>query len=108
PITPLFPVAMTLHDPEPEQEMMQAPPTPAEDVWAEYDDLCASEYNPQDGDDENLEEDYYGRPFSLEFELEQTASGRGTQSRSGSKSNTSSLGAPFQFDNFTSTYRDVL
>ena len=75
-----------------EFERAELPFTPEEemdDVWSEYDDLLE-------------DKDYFGRPFSLELELEDAIS---SPRRSGFKSNTSSLGSPFQFDNCSSVYK---
>lgn len=60
-----------------------------EDVWSEYDDLLE-------------DKDYFGQPFSLELELEDAIT---SPRRSGFRSNTSSLGSPFQFDNLSSVYK---
>lgn len=78
-----------------EFERAELPFVPAEemeDVWSEYDDLLE-------------DKDYFGRPFSLELELEDAIT---SPRRSGFKSNTSSLGSPFQFDNFSSVYKAVM
>lgn len=70
-------------------ELPFAPEEEMDDVWSEYDDLLE-------------DKDYFGRPFSLELELEDAIS---SPRRSGFKSNTSSLGSPFQFDNYSSVYK---
>ncbi|RPB27687.1 hypothetical protein L211DRAFT_565124 [Terfezia boudieri ATCC MYA-4762] len=70
-------------------ELPFAPEEETDDVWSEYDDLLE-------------DNDYFGRPFSLELELEDAIS---SPRRSGFKSNTSSLGSPFQFDNYSSVYK---
>lgn len=73
-------------------ELPFAPEEETDDVWSEYDDLLE-------------DNDYFGRPFSLELELEDAIS---SPRRSGFKSNTSSLGSPFQFDNYSSIYKTFI
>lgn len=75
-----------------ELDNTELPPPAAEDVedvWSEYDDWLE-------------DKDYFGQPFSLELELEDAIT---SPRRSGFRSNTSSLGSPFQFDNLSSVYK---
>ena len=65
-----------------------APFEEMEDVWTEYDDLLEDKH-------------FFGRPFSLELELEDATTPR----KSRAKSSTSSLGSPFQFDNLSEMYK---